>query len=145
MLLSPLSRLTKVSCWKPLNKNTLKLNINGVIFTNLQDAGIVVLLRYSKGDVLMAAKMKERHIQSPKSMKALAIFRIIQPCLHRGISHQVVESDCQSVILMLQDAAKSDSPIGNIIHEIKALRVYFQSCTFQFCYHPSNFAGHSLA
>lgn len=82
----------------------------------------------------MAASMKECHIQSREVTEALAIFKGIQLYLHLGLSHLVVKSDCQSMILMLQDAVDSNSPLGNIIHEIKALQVYFYRVLFNFVF-----------
>lgn len=55
--------LVKVGYSQPPEDNILKLNINGVVFANLQDAGIGVVLRNSIGKVLMVASLKERNIQ----------------------------------------------------------------------------------
>lgn len=40
----PTQELLNVSCWKPLDQGSLKLNIDGIIFADLQAAGIGAIL-----------------------------------------------------------------------------------------------------
>lgn len=61
-LATPTRDLSNVGCWKPLEQGFLKLNTDGAIFANLQDAGIDAILRNWEVDVLMATSFKERSI-----------------------------------------------------------------------------------
>lgn len=137
--------LSKVDCWKPPNPSYLKLKTNGAIFVDLQDAGIGAILQNCDREVIMAASLKERFIQHLKMIESLAILRSIQLCFYQGISHLIVESDCESIVLLLQDPTTSDSPLENIIQEIKLLMTQFEDCYIQFNHHQSNRVAHSLA
>lgn len=67
--------LVKVGYWKPPDSSCLKLNMDGAILVDLQDAGISSILRNSERDVLMAASFKERSIQHLETIKSLAILK----------------------------------------------------------------------
>lgn len=104
-----------------------------------------MILRNEVGDLLLAASLKERTIQNPKTIEAIAILKGLQLCSQLEIPNLVVESDCQSIVQMLNDPAESKSPIGNVIQEIRTLMGNFQTCTPQFCYRQSIKAAHYLA
>lgn len=69
----PTQELLNVSCWKPLDQGSLKLNIDGIIFADLQAAGIGAILWNHEGEVLMLASLKESSIQYSEMIESLAI------------------------------------------------------------------------
>lgn len=127
-LSSTTRNLSKVNCWKLPNQNYLKLNTDGALFVDLQDASTGAILRNSEGEVIMAASLKEKAIQYPETIECLAILRCIQLYSNQGISHLLVESDCQSINLQIQDLASIASPFENIIHEIRLLMKQYVDC-----------------
>lgn len=66
----------------------------------------------------------------PRSEELVAPFPFpyIQLCMHLGIFHLVIESDCQLVVKELQSAEVSYSHLGNLFQDIKALMASFQLC-----------------
>lgn len=75
-------------------ENFFKLNIDGALFFDCQEARIGAILCNDRGEVIMAATIKEKALFQPKTIECLAILRGLQQCIPLGITHLVVESDC---------------------------------------------------
>ncbi|XP_018829059.1 dirigent protein 5-like [Juglans regia] len=56
-------------------QGVLKLNTDGAMFSNLQKAGIGVILKDASGMVVMAASKHEPEVEEPEAIELLAIFR----------------------------------------------------------------------
>lgn len=83
-------------------ENVYKLNIDGALFFDINDAGIGAILRDSNGNTVMEVRKKERDLLQPTLVESLAILRGLQFCLQMGLSNLLVEFDCQSVVAELQ-------------------------------------------
>lgn len=138
-----LSYTSKI-CQQPPLGNYFKLNIDGALFFDSQEAGIGVILRDCKNEILMAASIKEMTLFQLEIIECLAICRGLQQCILLGISHLVVESDCLSVVHQIQGAEEAYLPLGNIINEIWHLMSDFQNCIVQHRHRTSNEAAHCL-
>lgn len=79
--------------WKALPIECFKLNVDGVIFLELQKAGVGAIVRDHAGKVILAASILEENGANAKSIKAIAIPRGLQICIHQGISKLIIESD----------------------------------------------------
>lgn len=90
--------LSQVGCWKTPKEGTLKLNVDRVLFVDLRKIGLRAILRDSKGEVLMAASMKEHTDLKLELIKSIAIFQGLQLCLHMENTNFLVETDCQVVV-----------------------------------------------
>lgn len=58
--------------------------------------------------------------------------------MHLGISHLIIESDCQVVVNEMHHFEASCSPMDNLFQDINALMAYFQHCNIQFCHRKCN-------
>lgn len=61
-LSTPTRDLVRVGYWRSPDPSFLKLNNDGAIFADLQDACISVILRNNDRDVLMAASLMEHYV-----------------------------------------------------------------------------------
>lgn len=100
------------------------------------------IVRDSKGEMILAASIKEQVLQDPKIVECLAILRGLQLCFHLGISCLSIESDCQLIVNQLQSSDCSSYFLGNILLDIKSP---FNRCNIQFIYRNINQAAHRLA
>lgn len=125
----PLNASFQVGCWQPSLENFFKLNTDGVLFFDCQEVGLVAILRDSRGEVIMAASMREKIMFQPETTECVAIFRGIQQCIPLGIPNLVLESDYQTIVQQIQGLAEPFLPLGNIIEDIKKMLSTFQSGT----------------
>lgn len=93
----------------------------------------------------MAACMKEREVRDAETIETLAILRSIQQCIHLGIRHLLIESDCQVVVNQIIMEDESLAEVGPLIHDIKEWMGKFTSCKIQFCHSSNNMAAHTPA
>lgn len=56
--------MSKTGCWQPSEDCVFKLNVDGVLFIDLQEVGMDIILRDNKGEVILAASLRENN---PKS------------------------------------------------------------------------------
>lgn len=68
------------------------------MFFSLQRIGIGFVLRDSKGNCIMAASIRETDALNQEIVEVAAILRELQQCMHMGILHLIIESDCQFVV-----------------------------------------------
>ncbi|XP_041009359.1 uncharacterized protein LOC121253410 [Juglans microcarpa x Juglans regia] len=122
-----------------------KLNVDGAIFQNQHSAGIGVVLRDCKGEVLMAASKKEPAIRDATSIERLAIFRGLQLTAHLGIKHLIIESDALTLVQELQKPEPSMTLVGNVIKDTKELMNCFQVCEVRFAMRTYNEVEHKFA
>lgn len=141
----PPHSLKCVGCWLPLEFGFCKLNVDGALFSDLRMAGIGAILRNSHGEVLFASSMKEQDIQEPGTIKTLTILRGLQLNMHLGVTHFLLELDCQLVTKEVQGNGEPTFTLDNLIQDIKELMTRFQQCSIQFSYKQCNEAAHYLA
>lgn len=67
--------ISKAGCWRPLEHETFKLNIDRATFYDLRVAGIGAILTDSKGEVFMAVSVHEDAPSDPEVIEGLAMFR----------------------------------------------------------------------
>lgn len=60
--------------WKHPPKNTLKLNVDGVVFANQEWAGMGCVLKNGDGTVFMAATNPEQFYNTPLEVEFITIF-----------------------------------------------------------------------
>ncbi|XP_040999440.1 uncharacterized protein LOC121245502 [Juglans microcarpa x Juglans regia] len=116
----------KVCKWNFPPTKFLKLNVDGVVFSDLRKPGIGMVLRDSHGNVVMAATVSGNAMNDPTIIELFAIFKGLQLCLPLAIPKLIVESNCWLVVQELQDAQESSLADGNLIMEVKGLLSLFQ-------------------
>lgn len=85
----------RVRCFQPPLEGCYKPNADGALFFDIQEAEIYSIVRDCKGEVIMAASLKEQEVQQPKVIKILAFYRGIQLCLQLDISNIIMNLTVQ--------------------------------------------------
>lgn len=91
-----------------------KLNIDSALFFDIKEVGVGAFLWEYKGNLVMVVSKKEMELVQPETIICLAILRGLQFCLQLGITNLIVELDCQTLIVELQDPRDSLSLLGNL-------------------------------
>lgn len=66
------------------------MNVDGALFTNLQEVGVGIVLRDNKGEVILATSMRVQSNFDPMIVESLAILRGLQLCMYMGIPQLVI-------------------------------------------------------
>lgn len=66
------------------------MNVDGALFTNLQEVGVSIVLRENKGEVMLAASMRVQSNFDPMIVESLAILWGLQLCMYMGIPRLVI-------------------------------------------------------
>ncbi|KAF5454504.1 hypothetical protein F2P56_024162 [Juglans regia] len=141
----PLSVIRKHDRWKAPPPGTFKLNVDGAFSQDGSVTGIGAVLRDSKGEVLMAAAIRERASLNVYELEGLAILRGLQLCLHLGIYHLSIESDSLLVVNEFDRNGQSMATMGNVISEVRKLMFCFQTCELTHVNRSCNIVTHTLA
>ncbi|XP_042988759.1 uncharacterized protein LOC122316293 [Carya illinoinensis] len=131
----------KACKWQPPQEGFLKLNVDGVVFLELKKASIGLVLRDSKGAVVMAVTFLEREVDEPATIELLAVLRGLQLCFPLEIPKLAIESDCLLLVWALQTEYETFSSNGNLLKETKAL----MSCFHEVCIDHGNRMGNGVA
>lgn len=115
-LATPLSKIGRLGCWKPLECGFSKLNVDGALFRHFCMVVIGAIIKNSHGGVLFAASIKEQDVQDSEIIENLAILYGLQLSMHLRVTHIIVETDCNSVVQEIHSSGESTSNIGNLIH-----------------------------
>lgn len=107
------------SGWLPPPTGFLKLNVDGALFSNLQQAGVGFIMRDCSRSAIMAASIKEPHVANPVDIESLANLRGLQHCLNQGLSNLLIESESLVIQELLQPETTC-SAFGNLILDIRA-------------------------
>jgi ribonuclease HI len=91
--------------WKPPDDLAAKLNVDGA-FSSTRQAGAGIILRDSKGDVLVAACRHHQNCQNALEAELMAIEEGLKLCLHLSQLPFTVETDSSEAI----DLIKMSSP-----------------------------------
>lgn len=140
-----MTEINSLGYWKPPQDRYFKLNVDGALFFDLQEAGVGVILRDSKGDEIMAASLLENEVSNLESIESLATLRGLQPSMHLGISHLTFERDCQVEVNELLSFEESNSLLGNVFQDIKSLMTIFLECNIKCANRSCNGVSHNIA
>ena len=108
----------------------MKVNFDGAMFGESDEAGIGVVIRNSKGEVMSAFLEK---IQKPTMVEALELLVAKQATcfsLKTSFTNFVLEGDSKSVIRFLRFGGWEKSQGGHLIKDILSFVNSFQSISF---------------
>ncbi|KAG6697711.1 hypothetical protein I3842_09G215400 [Carya illinoinensis] len=131
--------------WKAPSPGWLKLNVDGVAFSDLGRSGVGVVLRDHTGKVLMAVSQTELEMGGSEPLELMVIFRGIQMCATMGIPKLMVESDSLLCIEGLWYNNMHQSMLGGLYSEIQSLVARYVCCEFSHVYREGNQVAHGLA
>lgn len=84
----------------------------------------------------MAANIRETDALNLETVEAIAILRRLQQCMHMGISHLIIESNCQFVVDKIRGEDHC-SHFGNLLSNIKEWMEKFIDFQIKFAYQNS--------
>lgn len=84
--------------WEPPPIGSVKLNVDGVLFLDIQKVGIGFICLDHVGKVVLATSIVVGNVGEPETIEALAIFRSLQHCVPQRITHLMLESDCYLLV-----------------------------------------------
>ncbi|KAM6577771.1 hypothetical protein CsatB_029608 [Cannabis sativa] len=136
---------TSLEHWTPPQFPTIKINVDGAIFTNERRFGIGLVARTAGGIVLQAKKMSKMGLLKPHEVEAIGIKEALSWIKANAWTNVVVESDCLRVIRDIQQSKQMASPYGHIISECLALCSVVVDVSFNFVKRSANKVAHVLA
>ncbi|KAM6565903.1 hypothetical protein CsatA_025031 [Cannabis sativa] len=136
---------TNLEHWTPPQFPTIKVNVDGAIFTNERCCGIGLVARTAAGIVLQAKKTSKVGILKPHVVEAIGIKEALSWIKANAWTNVVVESDCLRVIRDIQKFKHVALPYGHIIFECMTLCSGIVGVSFNFVKRSANKVAHVLA
>nr|XP_023884545.1 uncharacterized protein LOC111996780 [Quercus suber] len=105
--------------WEPPPPSLLKINFDGAVFKETEEAGLGVVVRDSHGQVLASLAEKITLPSSSDEVEALAAVRAFTLAMDLNLPSFIVEGDSEVVISALRKEEESLSSFGHLISSIK--------------------------
>ncbi|GMY05786.1 hypothetical protein FCV25MIE_01025 [Fagus crenata] len=131
--------------WSPPRVHRRKINFDGAIFTDLNAAGIGVIVRDSAGNPVAALSKRLACRPSPAIIEALAALEAVKFAKYLGLSEVEFEGDASVIIAALEDSSDNLTPYGNIISDTKVEVGSLQWFSFSHVNRKANEVAHVLA
>ena len=116
--------------WKVLVNCRYKINFNGAVFCEKEEAGLGVVIRNGQGLPMASLIQKIRFPHSVESIEALAAKRAIQFALELGLQEGEFEGDLEIIVKALKDDRPSHAPFGLIVEDARALSSNLEKVQF---------------
>ncbi|XP_037480834.1 uncharacterized protein LOC119358354 [Triticum dicoccoides] len=131
--------------WSPPPAESVKVNVDAVIFAQTKRMGIGVVIRNHLGRVLAASRGFIHHVDNPELGEAIAMRHALFFAEDSGFQKILVETDCASLINKIKSKMDDRSHTGAVIFDIKSRAPRFLSCCFTHVSRSCNEAAHVLA
>ena len=123
----------------------IKINFEGAVFKETEEAGLGIVVRDSQGKVLASLVEKIRLPSSSNEVEALATVQAITLAMDLNLPSFIVEGDSKVVISTLRNKEESFSSFGHLISFIKHYLVYCNCISFSHTRRSRNLVAHFLA
>ena len=107
--------------WCPPMGERFKTNYDGAVFSESGEAGIGVVVRNAKGEVIAALAEKILYPGSVEVLEALAARRAVNFIVELGIAGSEFEGDSELVCRALRSTELGHSSIGQIVKNIMSI------------------------
>ena len=131
--------------WRLPDPNFFKINFDGAVFSELDAAGLGVVIRDSFGSVVGSLAERVPLPNSVASVEALACRRALLFAKELGISTAMVEGDAELIIRALHCREVFHPEFGLVIQDCLVLAAEFQHCKFYHVRRLGNSVAHFLA
>ncbi|KAL0013909.1 hypothetical protein SO802_000978 [Lithocarpus litseifolius] len=138
------SRCAQVS-WSPPTELVYKGNFDATFFDTSGCAGIGVVYRNFKGQVIAALSQKIPLVQLVELAKAMAARQALLFAKELSLFDVEIEGDCSRVLAALNMAMRCSTLFGHVIDECKSLGTSLRSCKFSHVKREGNRLTHALA
>ena len=142
----PVPKPSKASIrWRPLVGELYKTNFDRAVFRESGEAGIGVVVRDAKGEVIAALAEKITFPGTVEMLEALAARRAVKFVVELGISLSKFEGNLEVVHRALQAADRCHLSIGQIIKDILSIVGSLRTFSFSHTRRQGNYVAHDLA
>ena len=131
--------------WEPPPPSQLKVNFDGAVFRETEEAGLGVVVRDSHGKVLASLAEKIKFPSSSNEVEALAAVQAITLAMDLNLPSFIVEGDSEVVISALRKEEESFSSFGHLLFSIKHYLAFCNCFSFSHTRRLGNSLAHSLA
>ncbi|KAK9997041.1 hypothetical protein SO802_021727 [Lithocarpus litseifolius] len=138
-------RSTAPKVWSPPGCNEWKINFDGAMFCESDEAGVGVVVRNSSGVVVAALTEKIRKPPSVEVLELLAARRAALFSDELGLDRVIFEGDSEQVIKALQWGGWDLAAGGHLIRDIFCTVNSFVSTSFSHVCRQGNAVAHALA
>jgi ribonuclease HI len=136
---------TLVIKWQPPSRHNFKINYDGAVFKETNEAGIGVVVRNKAGHVMASLVQKVRYPQSVESIEAWAAKRAVQFVSEIGLKEAEFEGDSKTIVAALNDPHHCPTHYGLLIADAKSLANALDSYCFSHVKRQGNGLAHALA
>ena len=138
-------RTTPASCWRSLDHDHVKINVDGALFSKENQAGIGVVIRNEAGLVLASRSQQIPLPATVLEVEALAARRALEFAAEIGVNKVILEGDSSILIKALQGRNHSLAQFGHIAEDVKYIASCLQHCMFSHVLRHCNKVAHALA
>lgn len=136
--LSPPAR----TIWHPPPEGIVKVNFDGALAPGRRKAGIGVVSRDHKGELMMTMSKEVKDVVDSEIIETVAAKEAIDLALMSGFHSIILEGDALSVINAINSKDTNYSPIGVLILEIQQRLGSFSSVSVKHTKRDGNKAAH---
>uniref|UniRef100_A0A2N9GYK3 Reverse transcriptase domain-containing protein n=1 Tax=Fagus sylvatica TaxID=28930 RepID=A0A2N9GYK3_FAGSY len=136
---------TLVIKWQPPSRHNFKINYDGAVFKETNEAGIGVVVRNKAGHVMASLVQKVRYPQSVENIEAWAAKRAVQFVSEIGLKEAEFEGDSKTIVAALNDPHHCPTHYGLLIADAKSLAHALDSYCFTHVKRQGNGLAHALA
>ncbi|XP_050255047.1 uncharacterized protein LOC126700926 [Quercus robur] len=131
--------------WQPPMEGIYKTNYDGAVFIESGEAGIGVIVRDARGEVITTLAEKILYPGSVEVLEALAARRATKFAVELGLSSSILEGDSEVVYRALQASNWRHSSIGEILKDTVSMVGSLRTFSFSHTRRQGNNAAHALA
>ncbi|XP_030945916.1 uncharacterized protein LOC115970418 [Quercus lobata] len=131
--------------WCPPMGERFKTNYDGAVFSESGEAGIGVVVRNAKGEVIAALAEKILYPGSVEMLEALAARRAVNFIVELGFAGSEFEGDSEVVCRALRSTESGHSSIGQIVKDIMSIIGSLSFFSFSHIRRQGNCVAHALA
>ena len=131
--------------WQPPSRHNFKINYDGAVFKETNEAGIGVVVRNKAGHIMALLVQKVRYPQSVESIEAWAAKCAVQFVSEIGLKEAEFEGDSKTIVAALNNPHHCSTHYGLLIADAKSLARALDSYCFTHVKRQGNGVAHALA
>ncbi|XP_030940020.1 uncharacterized protein LOC115964934 [Quercus lobata] len=131
--------------WEPPPTDWIKINFDGAVFQDRNEAGLGVIIRNDHGLIMAALTQTIPLPTSVEMVEVLAARRALIFAWELSFDHIILEGDSDIAIRAMSSDGFSAASFGHILSDIKALTSNFSQVVFRHTRRQGNKVAHSLA
>jgi ribonuclease HI len=131
--------------WQRPSQCCFKVNYDGAIFKNSDEAGLGIVIRDMTGQAIATLSQKIKYPQSVEAMEALAARRAVQFTIELGLREAEFEGDSTIITEALIRGSYNQAAFGPIIEDARCLTRMMHIIFFSHVKRSGNIVAHTLA